>query len=204
MPCPWPAHCSGNVSLYNETPEGPILPTPVVGTVGLLIDRSRLVPMRWREGHEIWLLGDPGLDPSALAASELAWRSGRRGGTPQLEIDAGAAVVQLLVALAGDGVLAGAHDLSVGGLGVALARMAIASDGGAVVSLPRGAAEWPTAALFGERTGRVLVAVAADDAPRVADAAAGPAFVPNGSGRPRVGSWTSTWAGRCWRSAPRR
>ena len=39
---------SGNVSLYNETPDGPILPTPVVGTVGLLEDRSRLVPMRWR------------------------------------------------------------------------------------------------------------------------------------------------------------
>ena len=51
---------SGNVSLYNETPDGPILPTPVVGTVGLLEDRSRLVPMRWREGDEIWLLGERG------------------------------------------------------------------------------------------------------------------------------------------------
>jgi phosphoribosylformylglycinamidine synthase len=163
---------SGNVSLYNETPDGPILPTPVVGTVGLLADRSRLVPMRWREGDEIWLLGDPGLDPSALAASELAWRSGRYGGTPRLEMDAAAAVVRLLVALAGDRVLAGAHDLSVGGLGVALARMAIASGGGAAVSLPRGGAEWPTATLFGERSGRVLVATAADDAVHVADAAA--------------------------------
>jgi phosphoribosylformylglycinamidine synthase subunit PurL len=163
---------SGNVSLYNETPDGPILPTPVVGTVGLLPDRSRLVPMRWRQGNEIWLLGDAGLDPSALAASELAWRSGRLGGTPRLEIDAGVAVVRLLVSLAGDGVLAGAHDLSVGGLGVALARMTIASDCGAAVSLPRGTAEWPTASLFGERTGRVLLAVATDDAARVADSAA--------------------------------
>jgi phosphoribosylformylglycinamidine synthase len=163
---------SGNVSLYNETPDGPILPTPVIGTVGLLEDRSRLVPMRWRADDEIWLLGDAGLDPSALAASELAWRKGRHGGAPRLEIDAAVRSVRLLVALAGDGILAGAHDLSVGGLGVAMARMAIASDCGAAVKLPSGAAEWPTAALFGERTGRALVAVAPDHGKRVADAAA--------------------------------
>ncbi|HEY8177004.1 MAG TPA: phosphoribosylformylglycinamidine synthase subunit PurL [Candidatus Limnocylindria bacterium] len=163
---------SGNVSLYNETPDGPILPTPVVGTVGLLKDRSRLVAMRWRAGDEIWLLGDAGLDPSAMAASELAWRKGRHGGTPRLEIDAAARSVRLLVALAGEGVLAGAHDLSVGGLGVALARMAIASNCGAAVNVPSGASQWPTAALFGERTGRVLVAVAPDHGQRIAGAAA--------------------------------
>jgi len=163
---------SGNVSLYNETPDGPILPTPVIGTVGLLEDRSHLVPMRWRSGDEIWLLGEGELDPSAMAASELALRNGRRGGTPRLEIDAAVRSVRLLVALAGEGILAGAHDLSVGGLGVAMARMAIASDCGAAVDLPSGAVQWPTAALFGERTGRVLVAVAPDHGQRVADAAA--------------------------------
>ena len=50
---------SGNVSLYNETPDGPILPTPVVGTVGLLDDRSLAVPMAWRDGDELWLIGEP-------------------------------------------------------------------------------------------------------------------------------------------------
>jgi phosphoribosylformylglycinamidine (FGAM) synthase-like enzyme len=50
--------------------------------------------------------------------------------------------------------------------------MTIASDRGAAVNLPRGAAEWPTAALFGERTGRVLLAISPDDAPGVAEAAA--------------------------------
>jgi phosphoribosylformylglycinamidine synthase len=163
---------SGNVSLYNETPDGPILPTPVVGTVGRLKDRSRLVAMRWRAGDEIWLLGDAGLDPSAMAASELAWRKGRRGGTPRLEIDAAVRSVRMLVALAGEGILAGAHDLSVGGFGVALARMAIASNCGAAVNVPSGASQWPTAALFGERTGRVLVAVAPDHGQRIAGAAA--------------------------------
>jgi phosphoribosylformylglycinamidine synthase len=168
---------SGNVSLYNETPAGPILPTPVVGTIGLLEDRSRLVPMRWRAGDKVWLLGDPAADAGALAASELAWRNGRYGGAPQLDVGAAAGVVRLLVALAAEGVVSGAHDLSVGGLAVALARMAIASDCGATVDLPAAAGGRPTAALFGERTGRVLVAVAPEDAGRLGDAA-GAAAVP--------------------------
>ena len=168
---------SGNVSLYNETPDGPILPTPVVGTVGLLDDRSRLVPMAWREGDEIWLLGDPAADADALAASELAWRRGRDGGAPRLDVAAAAAVVRVLVALAGDGVPSGAHDLSVGGLGVALARMAIASGCGAAVTLPGSGALLPSAVLFGERTGRVLVAVSPDMSGRLVQAA-GSAGVP--------------------------
>jgi phosphoribosylformylglycinamidine synthase len=200
---------SGNVSLYNETPGGPILPTPVVGTVGLLEDRSRLVPMRWRAGDEIWLLGDPALDAGALAASALAWRHGRHGGSPRLDVSAVAAVVRLLADLAASRVVAGAHDLSVGGLGVALARMAIASDCGATVSLPQGAEPLPSAALFGERTGRVLVAVAEEDAPQLTEmarAAQVPAerlgaahggeleiATPGGSLRWTVGALVSAW-----------
>jgi phosphoribosylformylglycinamidine synthase len=148
---------SGNVSLYNETGDGPILPTPVVGTVGLLEDRSRSVPMRWHEGDQIWLLGQPAVDASALAASELAWRRGRFGGEPALDLDAGARLVRLLPRLAAGGVVSALHDLSVGGLGVALARMVIASDRGARVRVQHGAGAM--AALFGERGGRVVAAV---------------------------------------------
>ncbi len=150
---------SGNVSLYNETPDGPILPTPVVGMVGLIEDRSTAVPMRWRNGDHIWLLGEQAWEPDALAASELAWRRGRSGGRPWLDVSAAADLVLLLNRLAAAGMMAGAHDLSVGGLGVALARMAIASRVGARIVLTGEAAAWPTAALFGERGGRVLVAV---------------------------------------------
>ncbi len=151
---------SGNVSLYNETPDGPILPTPVIGTVGLLEDRSRAIPMRWRAGDEIWLLGADAYDADALAASELAWRRGRFGGSPALDVAAAARLVMLLGRLSDGGLVAGAHDLSVGGLAVGLARMAIASEVGCTVALPAAAAPLPTAALFGERGGRVLVAVA--------------------------------------------
>ena len=150
---------SGNVSLYNETPNGPILPTPVVGTVGLFDDRSRAVPMRWTEADEIWLLGASAWDVGALAASELAWRRGRFGGEPSLDLPAAVRLVSLLGELGTRGLLAGAHDVSVGGLAVALARMAIASGVGASIALPPEAATVPGASLFGEPGGRALVAV---------------------------------------------
>ena len=166
---------SGNVSLYNQTADGPILPTPVVGTVGLLEDRSLAVPMRWHDGDEVLLLGDPGWDMAALAASELAWRRGRRGGQPTLEVARAARLVSLLPRLSAAGLLAGAHDLSVGGLGVALSRLSIASGVGAAIELPTEAWALPTAALFGERAGRAIVAVRPElrGAVEAASAAAG-------------------------------
>ena len=150
---------SGNVSLYNEAPDGPILPTPVVGMVGLLEDRSRAVPMRWRAGDELWLLGEPAWEPGALVASELAWQRRRFGGSPSVDLSAAARLVALLARLAEAGILGGAHDISVGGLGAALARLTIASAMGADVALPSEAAQFPTASLFGERGGRVVAAV---------------------------------------------
>jgi phosphoribosylformylglycinamidine synthase subunit PurL len=164
---------SGNVSLYNETPDGPILPTPVVGTVGLLDDRSRAIPMRWVDADEIWLLGEAAWDAGALAASELAWRRGRFGGEPTLDLLAAVRLVSLLLELGDGRLLTGAHDLSVGGLGVALARLAIASGVGATIALPAEAAALPSASLFGERGGRALVAVAPPNAAALAAAARG-------------------------------
>jgi phosphoribosylformylglycinamidine synthase subunit PurL len=153
---------SGNVSLYNETDDGPILPTPTVGTVGLIEDRANAIPMRWHEGHELWMVGAPAWDTASLAASELAWRRHRRGGAPRLDLEVGARLLALLPELAAAGMLSGAHDLSVGGLGVALARLAIASGCGATVSLPPDWRRTPTAALFGERAGRMLASVRPD------------------------------------------
>jgi phosphoribosylformylglycinamidine synthase len=160
---------SGNVSLYNETPSGPILPTPVVGMVGLLDDRSRAVPMRWRAGDDVWLLGQPAFDAGALAASEHARLRGFRGGTPSLDVAAAARLVALLGRLSADRVASGLHDLSVGGLGVGLARLAIGSGVGADIGLPDVAT--PSAAIFGERGGRVLAAVSAELAGQLHDAA---------------------------------
>jgi phosphoribosylformylglycinamidine synthase subunit PurL len=145
---------SGNVSLYNETPDGPILPTPVVGTVGLLDDRTRALRMAWVAGEDIWLLGAADDDAGLLAGSELAWRRAARGGMATLDVLAAARVAWIIPRLARLGLIAGAHDLSTGGLGVALARMAIASGVGARLEI---VARRPTAAVHGERAGRAIV-----------------------------------------------
>ncbi len=142
-------------------------PTPVIGTVGVIEDRGRSLGMRWAEGDEIWLLGEPTPDAGVLCASELAWRRGRRGGIASLDIAAAARVARLVPQLARAGAVTSAHDLSVGGLGVALARMAILAGVGASVSI---GADLPPAALFGERVGRVIVGVPVGGAGRLADA----------------------------------
>ena len=154
---------SGNVSLYNETPDGPILPTPVIGTVGMLDDRDARVGMGWSRGDEIWLLGDPAVDVSALVASELAWRRGARGGIPLLDVAAAARVIRLLPELARDGLVDSAHDCSTGGIGLALARIAIAAGIGARVELDADASV-ANAGTFGERVGRAVVGVTAERA----------------------------------------
>ena len=163
---------SGNVSLYNETADGPIIPAALIGMVGLLEDRSTAVPMRWREDDLIFVLGDPGWEPASLAGAEHAWRRGELGGRPMLDAAAAARVVRLLPALVAERIVAGAHDLSVGGLGVGLARMAIASGCGASIDLPDPAARFPSAVLYGEAAGRALVSVAPEDAERLATASA--------------------------------
>ena len=150
---------SGNVSLYNETPDGPILPTPIVGTVGVLVDRRRALHMTWQAGQQVWLLGEPATDPDALTASELAWRRGLHGGAPSLDLQAAARLIRLLPELAGDGTVAAAHDCSVGGIAVALARMAMAANLGVRAEL-KVADRAATAAAFGERGGRAVIGVA--------------------------------------------
>jgi phosphoribosylformylglycinamidine synthase subunit PurL len=153
---------SGNVSLYNETPDGPILPTPVVGTIGLIEDRAARLQLGWADGDEVWLIGELADDAAALAASELAWRRGRRGGTPALAVDPVARLVRLLAQL--PGIATAAHDASVGGLGTALARMAIAAGCGASLTFDSAR---PTALLHGERAGRVLIGIPGDRVPRL-------------------------------------
>jgi len=164
---------SGNVSLYNETPLGPILPTPVIGTVGLLDDLSRVVAMAWHEGDEVLLLGDAAADPGALAGSEYAWQRGHDGGTPELDLPAAARLIRLIVELTGRRLLRGAHDTSAGGLAVALARLAIASGVGAQLDLGTvGGRGLPASVFFGERTGRVITAIDPGNADAVTAAAA--------------------------------
>jgi phosphoribosylformylglycinamidine synthase len=112
----------GNVSLYNETDGRPIFPTPVMGVVGLLEDTSHAL-RRWFAAEEdaVYLLGVTGAD---LGGSEwLKVVHGRAAGRPpRLDLDAEKALHRFLAEAAAERLLRSAHDLSDGGLGVALAE----------------------------------------------------------------------------------
>ena len=143
---------SGNVSLYNDTDGRSIPPTPVVGCVGLVPDVRR-VPGRWREGDVILLAatGTP-----SLPGSELQALYGTVSGTPAtLDLAAEADLIRFVAAAAARCSLA--HDVSDGGLAVALAEAALHSGTGASLDLADDAAT-----LFGEGCGQVILALPAE------------------------------------------
>jgi phosphoribosylformylglycinamidine synthase II len=148
----------GNVSLYNEGPEGPIYPTPVVGMVGELPDPTVTCGSAFaRAGEAIGLLGP--FEPS-LAGSELAKLRGELdAGLPRSDITAVAAACATVRDAVRAGKLSSAHDVSDGGLACALAESAIASGLGCRVDLQplreRGCS--PEEALFGEGPGGFLL-----------------------------------------------
>ncbi len=145
----------GNVSLYNESRGRDIDPTPIVGVVGM-IDRLAVPPpgVGLVTGTRVVVLGP---DPSTLSGSRWAWRRGHKAGTPPaLDLAAHATVCELVRDLVNDGLLLGVHDTADGGLGLALAEMAVTSGVGAVVAAPEGAdLRW----LFGESPSRFVLAV---------------------------------------------
>ncbi len=145
----------GNVSLYNESPSGAILPTPEIGVVGLLEDVSTAVgPAFVAAGDVILMVGEatPG-----LAGSEYA-RLGRiavEDGPPALDLDAERRVQAWIVEAVGRGLVASAQDISGGGLAVALAEGAMWSGLGAATRLP--ISHSPAVDLFGESPSRLVV-----------------------------------------------
>jgi phosphoribosylformylglycinamidine synthase subunit PurL len=152
----------GNVSFYNQTGATAILPTPVVGVLGVLDDVARRVRSGFvRDGDAVLLLGTT---HDELGGGEWAHVAhGHLGGRPPaVDLVAERRLAGLLAAAAGDGLLTGTHDLSDGGLGQALVEACLVGGRGADVALP--VLLDPFVALFAESAGRVLVAVAPDDA----------------------------------------
>jgi phosphoribosylformylglycinamidine synthase len=148
----------GNVSLYNEGPEGPIYPTPVVGMVGELPDAAQVAGSSFAsEGDAIALIGP--FSPN-LAGSELAKQRGELDkGLPQPDVVAVVASCAVVRDAVRAGKLACVHDVSDGGLACALAESAIGAEVGCQVDLQplrdRGCS--PEEALFGEGSGGFLV-----------------------------------------------
>jgi phosphoribosylformylglycinamidine synthase len=152
----------GNVSLYNETEQGPIYPTPVIGMVGELPDPARVPGAALSAGDELVLVGP--FSPS-LAGSELVKLRGElAAGLPTIPIEDAAAALGFVRAVVRDGTATAAHDVSDGGLACAIAEMAIAGGVGAAIELDalvelRGCSG--ETALFGEGPGGFVLAVAA-------------------------------------------
>jgi phosphoribosylformylglycinamidine synthase subunit PurL len=160
----------GNVSFYNESSGRPIHPTPIVGVLGLLEDPTAAVPSAFpRPGLDVWLLGETRVELGGSAWQRLT--TGRLAGRPPaLDLAAEAALHRLLVSLASRRLLAAAHDLSDGGLAIALVEAAVAGGVGATVTLPPGLP--PLAALVSESASRVLLAVPPASAEELATLAA--------------------------------
>jgi phosphoribosylformylglycinamidine synthase len=157
----------GNVSFYNQTGDVAILPTPVVGVLGVTDDVGRRVRQGFRTaGDQLYLLGET---REELSGSEWAHVvHGHLGGRPPtVDLGAEAALADLLVNASRDGLMDAAHDLSEGGLAQALVEACLRHGVGARVWLPDTLD--PFVALFSESASRVLVAVARTEEVRFTD-----------------------------------
>jgi phosphoribosylformylglycinamidine synthase len=155
---------SGNVSLYNETSGRAIFPTPTIAVVGVLDDWTRHATAHFQEaGRAIVLLGDT---REELGGSEwLALRRGlERGSPPEVDLEHERRLAELLVRGVAEGAIETAHDVAEGGFATALAECCFTGPApiGARVALTDSLR--PDALLFGEGTGRVIVATAEPDA----------------------------------------
>jgi phosphoribosylformylglycinamidine synthase subunit PurL len=145
---------SGNVSLYNETNGRAILPTPTIGGVGLIDDFTRAMTIAFKaEGESVLLLGDTrGWLGQSLYLREIGGRE--EGAPPPVDLATERRHGEFVRALIRDGVVSAVHDVSDGGLLVALAEMAMASHIGAVLEASDDVA--PHAFWFGEDQGRYV------------------------------------------------
>jgi len=170
----------GNVSFYNETLAKSIYPTPVIGVLGILEDASRAVKIAFRSAGDVIVLldGAPPVRQSERSEGSLHSSPAKEfssseyskavggivaGQPPTIDLTAEKRLIDCLVALAADGLVISAHDISDGGLAVTLAESCFSSVGaprlGAMVTVPDSfPAEF---VLFGERGARCVLSVAA-------------------------------------------
>ncbi|HET9136439.1 MAG TPA: phosphoribosylformylglycinamidine synthase subunit PurL [Candidatus Kapabacteria bacterium] len=156
----------GNVSFYNQSPDGAIFPTPTIGMLGIIDDISNAISSSFKEeGDAIILLtayeaenqndGIGGSEYLALCNNGVAL-----GNAPNIDAEGENRLIKTLVTCSGRKLLNSAHDISEGGLAVSLAESCFAGGIGAVIE----AAEYvrKDSYLFGERQGRVVISCAPD------------------------------------------
>ncbi|MEK4019857.1 phosphoribosylformylglycinamidine synthase subunit PurL [Bacillus altitudinis] len=146
----------GNVSLYNESNGTAIYPTPVIGMVGLIEDTAHITTQSFQQaGDVIFVIGET---KEEFAGSELQKMTEGRiyGKAPEIDLDVELARQEALLAAIQNGLVQSAHDVSEGGLGVALAESTFGTDGlGADIQIDLNSA----ASLFSESQSRFVVTV---------------------------------------------
>ncbi|GAB3960944.1 phosphoribosylformylglycinamidine synthase subunit PurL [Streptomyces sparsus] len=147
----------GNVSLYNQTGDTAIHPTPVVGVLGVIDDVTRRTPVAFtEEGQLLYLLGETHEELGGSAWSQVA--HGHLGGLPpKVDLERERLLAEILVAASRDGMIDAAHDLSDGGLVQAVVESCLHGGTGARLVVPDGLD--PFVFLFSESAGRAVVAV---------------------------------------------
>ncbi len=145
----------GNVSFYNQTGAVAILPTPVIGVLGVIDDVRTRTPMSFDvAGLDLYLLGDTHAD---LAGSEWAFMHGQRvGQSPTADLAREMRLIEVLLAGREEKIFSAAHDLSQGGLSAGLTEMVLRHSVGATITLAD-----VGISLLSESPGRVIVAIEA-------------------------------------------
>src|ERR1700674_259434 len=180
----------GNVSFYNETLGKSIYPTPVLGVLGVIEDASHVSKMAFRDEGDVIVLLDGSI--SVVGAQHAAPLQGNQspalaqefssseysktiagivaGQPPAIDLQAEKRLIDCLVALASEGAILSAHDVSDGGLAVTIAECCFGG-GGVPVSVKFDGREPAEAALFGERGARAVLSVKPASLARVLDTA---------------------------------
>ena len=156
----------GNVSLYNQTADVAIHPTPLVAVLGVMDDVARRTSSGWKTpGDVIYLLGTTAEEFGGSAWTQVA-HDHLGGLPPRVDLDCERTLGEILVDASRQGLLAAAHDLSEGGLAVALAEACLRDGAGARIWLDEVCGRDGVDAftlLFSESAGRAVVAVPGSD-----------------------------------------
>ena len=148
---------SGNASLYNESNNYSIFPTPIIGSVGLIDDFNNCVSSSFKEENDLIIaIGNDvfGNDPNYLAGSEFQKTIEKQlSGKPLLDLDFEITLQKLTRELINSGLVNSAHDCSSGGLAVAISECCALGNIGAEIDLPIDTWEVP---LFGENKSTII------------------------------------------------
>jgi len=154
----------GNVSFYNENPDGAVYPTPVIGMLGLVADLSHVTTSAFKtEGDIIVLLGE---NRGEIGGSEyLNVQHGKVAGQcPTIDLEFERRLQQGCLEAIRSGIIHSAHDVSEGGLAVSLAECCFARPGKPIgCDIDFTAAMRPDFELFGEDPSRIIVTLSGDD-----------------------------------------